>query len=199
MFGGAFVCRRQQQTCNEQEFYLMKLTTLVIAAAAFAVFAQSAQAREHHLRHHHRRLISGNFARPQSEWMPSGEFAWQPQNKQNNSTLGMFGSSPPSYEAYPQHTAHRGGLGPRPAAWCGWEMRQLVGGDPGPAYNLARNWAHWGHTGPAGVGAVVVWPHHVGKIVGQEDGHWVIESGNDGHALRTRPRSIAGAIAIRWG
>jgi hypothetical protein len=87
----------------------------------------------------------------------------------------------------------------RPAAWCGWEMRRLVGADPGPSFNLARNWAHWGRPGPAGIGAVVVWPHHVGKIVGQRNGEWVVESGNDGHALRTRPRSIAGAIAIRWG
>ncbi|MGN6749765.1 MAG: hypothetical protein ACTHJS_14340 [Xanthobacteraceae bacterium] len=78
-------------------------------------------------------------------------------------------------------------------------MRRLVGSDPGPSYNLARNWAHWGRPGPAGVGAVVVWSHHVGKIVGRENGQWIIESGNDGHALRTRPRSIAGAIAIRWG
>jgi hypothetical protein len=78
-------------------------------------------------------------------------------------------------------------------------MRRLVSADPGPSYNLARNWAHWGHSGPVGVGAVVVWPHHVGRIVGRNDGGWVIESGNDGHRLRTRPRSIAGAIAIRWG
>jgi hypothetical protein len=78
-------------------------------------------------------------------------------------------------------------------------MRQLVGSDPGPTFNLARNWAHWGHAGPAGVGAVVVWPHHVGKIVGRENGQWVIESGNDGDRVRTRPRSIEGAIAIRWG
>ena len=78
-------------------------------------------------------------------------------------------------------------------------MRRLVGSDPGPSYNLARNWTHWGRPGPAGVGAVVVWAHHVGKSVGQEHGQWVIESGNDGHELRTRPRSIAGAIAIRWG
>ena len=98
-------------------------------------------------------------------------------------------------EAPPYH----GSLGGRPAAWCGWEMRQLVSGDPGPEYNLARNWAHWGHSGPAGVGAVVVWSHHVGKIVGQQDGEWIIESGNDGHAVRTRPLSIAGAVAIRWG
>src|ERR1700690_1219362 len=39
----------------------------------------------------------------------------------------------------------------RPSAWCGWEMRHLVGGNPGPEYNLARNWAHWGRpaSGPA--------------------------------------------------
>jgi hypothetical protein len=78
-------------------------------------------------------------------------------------------------------------------------MRHLVGADPGPSFNLARNWAHWGRLGSAGIGAVVVWPHHVGKIVGQQNGEWVIESGNDGHAVRVRPRSIAGAIAIRWG
>jgi len=88
---------------------------------------------------------------------------------------------------------------PRPAGWCGWQMRQLVSGDPGPEFNLARNWAHWDGPGPAGVGAIVVWSHHVGKIVGKEGEMWVVESGNDDHATRTRPRSISGAIAIRWG
>jgi hypothetical protein len=106
--------------------------------------------------------------------------------------------STPQFGGKVRHAVLRG-LGGRPAAWCGWAMRQLVGSDPGPSYNLARNWAHWGHAGAPGIGAVVVWPHHVGKIVGRENGQWVIESGNDGHALRTRPRSIAGAIAIRWG
>ena len=104
------------------------------------------------------------------------------------------------YSRFAERPHDRGGYGPRPAAWCGWEMRHLVGSDPGSQYNLARNWAHWGHSGPAGVGAVVVWPHHVGKIVGRDgNGRWVIESGNDGHRMRTRPRSIGGAIAIRWG
>ncbi len=107
------------------------------------------------------------------------------------------GSSEVSH--YAEHADSRGGYGPRPSEWCGWEMRHLVGSDPGAQYNLARNWAHWGHSGPAGVGAVVVWPHHVGRIVGREDGEWVIQSGNDGHRMRTRPRSIAGAIAVRWG
>jgi hypothetical protein len=171
---------QQQKLLPTQEIYGMKLTTLTVAAAAITVFAQSAQAHEHHPRYrgyHH-------VARSRVDRAP-------------DAYASGFGYSAPQYDAEPQRTASRG-LGGRPAAWCGWEMRQLVGGDPGASYNLARNWAHWGHSGPVGVGAVVVWPHHVGKIVGQQNGQWVVESGNDGHALRSRPMSIAGAIAIRW-
>lgn len=85
----------------------------------------------------------------------------------------------------------------RPHAWCGWYMRQQVGHDPGSSYNLARNWAHWGHATTPHVGAVVVWPHHVGKIVGGSPGHWVVESGNDGNMVRRRERSMRGVIAWR--
>jgi hypothetical protein len=86
----------------------------------------------------------------------------------------------------------------RPQAWCGWYMRGQVGSDPGPEFNLARSWARYGsNAGGPSVGAIVVWRHHVGKIVGQENGQWIIQSGNDGHAVRTRPRSIANAIAFR--
>ncbi len=102
------------------------------------------------------------------------------------------------------HHHHRGHLGRhahyagRPGAWCGWYMRSQVGSDPGPSYNLARSWAHYGSdAGGPTVGAIVVWRHHVGKIVGQENGQWIVNSGNDGHAVRTRPRSLAGAIAFR--
>lgn len=86
----------------------------------------------------------------------------------------------------------------RPRAWCGWYMRQQVGSDPGPAYNLARNWAHWGSpaSGPC-IDCVVVWGHHVGKIVGRTATGWLVNSGNDGGTVRTRERSIAGAIAFR--
>jgi hypothetical protein len=63
---------------------------------------------------------------------------------------------------------------------------------------LARNWAHEGSPASPGVGVVVVWPHHVGIITGQADnGEWIVQSGNDGGAVRNRPRSIAGAIAFR--
>jgi hypothetical protein len=144
------------------------------------IFVQSAQAREHHhSRHHHRIGSRGTFA--ESRPTTNGLFAFAAANPSANTT------------------GYRGRDRARPAAWCGWEMRHLVGADPGPSFNLARNWTHWGRPGPAGIGAVVVWAHHVGKIVGQHNGDWIIESGNDGHALRARPRSIAGAIAIRWG
>ena len=77
-------------------------------------------------------------------------------------------------------------------------MRGQVGSDPGPSYNLARSWAHYGsNAGGPRVGAIVVWSHHVGKIVGEENGQWIIQSGNDGHAVRTRPRSLSGVIAFR--
>jgi hypothetical protein len=87
----------------------------------------------------------------------------------------------------------------RPSAWCGWWMRQNNGrGDPGPAYNLARNWAHWGAPSTAQPGAIVVYPHHVARIVAVVGYDRVLAiSGNDGHAVRTRVRSLRGAIAIR--
>jgi hypothetical protein len=168
----------------------MKLTTLTVAFAAVTVFAQSAQAHEHRYGHRGYRHVARRHVGSARE--ADASFGSQGFGAQG------FGFSAPQYDAQPQRTSSRG-LGGRPAAWCGWEMRQLVGSDPGASYNLARNWAHWGRSGPVGVGAVVVWPHHVGKIVGQENGQWLIESGNDGHAVRTRARSLAGVIAVRWG
>jgi hypothetical protein len=144
------------------------------------IFVQSAQAREHHHGHrHHHSMVASRGASAEARATPL--FAFAAANVPSSTTV------------------YRGRNQAHPAAWCGWEMRRLVGADPGQSFNLARNWAHWGRPGPAGVGAVVVWPHHVGKIVGQHNGQWIIESGNDGHALRARARSIGGAIAIRWG
>jgi len=90
------------------------------------------------------------------------------------------------------------GNDPRPHAWCGWQMRQWLG-VADRAYNLARNWAHYGsNAGSPAVGEIVVWPHHVGLITGQTDSGFVIKSGNDGHQVRERERSLRGAIAFRW-
>jgi hypothetical protein len=191
----------------------MKLMTIpATALAATFVFAQSAQAREFHHHHSLYRVASQHWPRAAEPSRQPQQFAggfWNNSEVPADRVVSRRRSrmaEPLGHQqsagglwSNPEAPAYNSGLGGRPAAWCGWEMRQLVGADPGPQYNLARNWAQWGHSGPAGVGAVVVWPHHVGKIVGQQGGEWIVESGNDGHALRTRPLSIAGAIAIRWG
>ena len=63
---------------------------------------------------------------------------------------------------------------------------------------LARNWASVGrNAGGPRVGAIVVWRNHVGIITGRAGSQWIVKSGNDGNAVRERPRSIAGAIAFR--
>lgn len=88
---------------------------------------------------------------------------------------------------------YAGGLGPRPRRWCGWWMRSQRGG--GPELNVAWNWSKWGRPTVPQIGAVVVWRHHVGEIVGKApNGMWLVRSGNDGNAVRTRARSVAGAV-----
>ena len=85
------------------------------------------------------------------------------------------------------------GVGPRPKRWCGWWMRTQYGG--GPEYNVAWNWRKRGYASGPHVGAVVVWRHHVGVIVGRaSNGMWIVKSGNDSNAVRTRARSVKGAI-----
>lgn len=99
-----------------------------------------------------------------------------------------------SAEARSTHYAKSShGAGARPARWCGWWMRTQKGG--GPELNLAWNWTHWGRPSGPQVGAVVVWPHHVGMITGRSaNGQWIVKSGNDGGRVRERPRSVAGAV-----
>ncbi len=85
------------------------------------------------------------------------------------------------------------GVGPRPGRWCGWYMRTRHGGSS--EYNVAANWRRRGTSisGPQ-VGAIVVWNHHVGEIVGQaSNGQWIVLSGNDGGRVRERARSVSGA------
>jgi hypothetical protein len=166
----------------------MRKTVAAIAIAS--AFATSAQARTHHHHHrqhaHHYRHSSHHHDRQHADGY--GYLSSAP-------AFGYSSYGPSPYERLSRRHGRSGG---RPAAWCGWYMRQQVGADPGPAYNLARAWAHYGvNAGGPSVGTIVVWRHHVGKIVGHENGQWLVQSGNDGHAVRTRPRSLAGVIAFR--
>lgn len=110
-----------------------------------------------------------------------------------------FGVARASYT--PSYTGGYGGhVGPRPRAWCGWFMQHDTGvTSKGTGLNLNRaiEWRRVGQATSAGVGAIVVWAHHVGKIVGGSPGAWVVRSGNDGGGVRERVRSVAGAVAFR--
>ena len=172
----------------------MKAMTLLAAVAALSVFSQSAHARGHY--HWHSSAHAPRYFDSAPAAADSWGASWTGASWSDPSWTGASWTA--ASESHSSRHAASAGYGGRPRAWCGWEMRQLVGSDPGPEYNLARNWAHWGHAGPPGIGAVVVWAHHVGKIVGQENGKWIIQSGNDGNRVRTRPLPIGNAIAIRW-
>jgi hypothetical protein len=166
---------------------------VVAASALLFAFASSAEARTHHQHYQH---YSSHHYRHYTQGYGSPSFAFGFGNSSyENSSFANSGFEHSTYEHSSYGRARSGG---RPAAWCGWYMRSQVGADPGPQYNLARSWAHYGsNAGGPSVGTIVVWSHHVGKIVGQENGQWIVESGNDGHAVRARPRSLAGAIAFR--
>lgn len=91
-------------------------------------------------------------------------------------------------------------LGGRPAGapsrWCGFWLRHHLGiGDA--SLNLARNWARVGSPATPDTANVVVWGHHVGKLIKREGNQILVLSGNDGHAVRQRWRSASGVIAWR--
>src|SRR3984893_8957507 len=129
----------------------MKFTTISVAVAATLAFAQSAQAREHY-RHH--RYHAAHFVR---HYSPPGRGDYAAQNMfadhgqsdfskdyRSQNYLGQNYSD----KGYPQRSSYGGQIGAhiggRPAAWCGWEMRQPGARDPGPPFNLGRNWAALG-------------------------------------------------------
>lgn len=104
-----------------------------------------------------------------------------------------FSDNGTAVAAWQKTAAVHTNVGPRPRAWCGWWMRTQRGG--GPELNVAWNWSRWGRPASPQVGAVVVWRHHVGEIVGQAgNGQWMVRSGNYGGAVRTRAMSVKGAV-----
>jgi hypothetical protein len=87
----------------------------------------------------------------------------------------------------------------RPVEWCGWWMRQHLGGHYGPEFNVARNWLNAGRPldGPR-PGAIGVKAHHVFQVVRVVDqGHVLAISGNDHNAVQTRIRPTSDVIGWR--
>jgi len=84
-----------------------------------------------------------------------------------------------------------------PARWCGCYLAHYFGMPHRKDLWRARNWAKVGRATKARIGAIVVWPNHVGVIVGRTAKGWVVKSGNDGNRVRTRVRTVHNAIAFR--
>jgi hypothetical protein len=103
----------------------------------------------------------------------------------------------PGIAAGSEATAADGGE--RPEQWCGWWMRQHLGGHYGPEFNVARNWLKAGRPleGPR-PGAIGVKAHHMFQVVRVIDpGHVLAISGNDYNAVRTRIRTTSDVIGRR--
>jgi hypothetical protein len=87
----------------------------------------------------------------------------------------------------------------RPVEWCGWWMRQHLGGHFGPEFNVARNWLNVGRPLPGPrPGVLGIKEHHVFQVVRVVGPDQVLAiSGNDHGAVRTRMRPITGVIGWR--
>lgn len=173
----------------------MRLLIAIFVCLLAIIFASGAEARSRHHYRHHRvdawvQMIGGGLM----HMMQSAD-----RNRYDTSDAGFNFFGAPVYQPAerPRGAGRARYSDGRPHAWCGWYMRQIEG-VADTAYNVAANWAHWGtNAGAPAVGAIVVFRHHVGKIVGRENGQWIMTSGNDGNAVRTRPVSLRGAIAFR--
>lgn len=150
----------------------MKRTVVLAVAMALAFVTTPAFARHHHSRHHHYKHHHHRLVHHHHKHY---------RHRHIDASVTRFAFNDP-----------------RPHAWCGWWMRHHLGVSDRSG-NLARWWAGFGSNagGPA-VGAIVVWRHHVAIITGHSAEGWIMKSGNDGHAVRERVRSIRGAIAFRW-
>jgi hypothetical protein len=83
--------------------------------------------------------------------------------------------------------------------WCGCWLRHSFG-IADRSLNLAINWARVGSSASPESANVVVWRHHVGRLLAHENGRILIQSGNDRGAVRTRwvsPHILGGVVAWR--
>ncbi len=83
-----------------------------------------------------------------------------------------------------------------PRAWCGFWLGRHLGLTDRRLW-LARNWASVGAAAVKQIGAVVVWNHHVGLVTDISANRIKVLSGNDGHRVRNRWRTVRGVIAYR--
>jgi hypothetical protein len=161
-----------------------------LALASILVIPVQAQARHrHHGRHlQHQRLAPS--AQPADHVHCDDRFLW---------TCDVRGPSRSVHSPQASHTIAVTRDRPRDCygiAWCGCWLRHYFG-LADRALNLAINWARMGVAATADSANVVVWRHHVGRLLAHRAGMILVQSGNDGHAVRTRWRTLRGVVALR--
>jgi hypothetical protein len=112
---------------------------------------------------------------------------------QKAASFGSFGDLAARAGAY---------LGGNPTGWarvwCGKFMRMIVPQDPGPAFNVARNWSRYGKPSSPAPGAIGVLPHHVGVVLGRcADGRIHLRSGNHNRRVGDGCYAASRFIAFR--
>lgn len=177
---------------------------LTLAALVLILtFVQPADARKrhkHHHRHHHAHVIKRVAPVPAAVVSPMVDDRYA-----NLRAPEAYGSAMVrGYRAFSGLAARAGQyLGTNPTGWarvwCGKFLRLIVPRDPGPAYDVARNWKHYGAPahGPV-AGAIGVMPHHVGIVLGRcEGGGVLLRSGNHRKRVGDGCYSAARFIAFR--
>jgi hypothetical protein len=169
------------------------LKSLALAGAVLcALFSSNAEARQ---RHTIACVETGSVMRPVCDGKDNNPFSGarsirvtMHRERHAANPRPRLGRETVSYEGRPAGCPH---------AWCGcWLASHL--GISGRSLWLARNWARIGHSaGGPQVGAIAVWPHHVGQVRAVDGNRILLLSGNDGRAVRERWRTTAGIIAYR--
>lgn len=178
--------RQRATTSVETTDEVLPVLRIVLGVIALLLISGASAEASHRHHHHHHRFAHHRLA-PVAQAAPVfsifGGGGWTSPSIFSSYTGVASGSRPSDCYGIP---------------WCGCYLRHQFG-LADKTLNRAIAWARVGHPTSPHVGAVVVWRHHVGKITGQDPrtGEWVVLSGNDGHAVRERPRSIANAVAFR--
>lgn len=171
----------------------MRVHLMIAAVLAVLVGATgSAEARRHN---HHRTGTAdwAGFGYSSDSGYSNDDASERRQKRHNRRHRQIDSERGGGYSVASRAPSGGYGVGPRPGKWCGWYMRTQLGG--GPEFNVAANWRRYGSSTTPQVGAVVVWPHHVGIITGRtSNGQWIVKSGNDGGQVRERARSVSGAV-----
>jgi hypothetical protein len=159
---------------------VIKLVLIAAVSLATGRLAYAAQSGAECYHNGHKMYVPDGLNYPRQAWAGWGISCRTPKSEVESGTIGTES-------------------GERPAEWCGWWMRQHLGGHYGPEFNVARNWLNAGRPldGPR-PGAIGVKAHHVFQVVRVIDsGHVLAISGNDHNDVRTRIRATSDVIGWR--